>query len=200
MKTTKATKPFVPLHIVHPILAPESRQKIRFAVDPWDDDGLYGQFPEFSEQSEAWKQEVEDMLKKVQEVLTVLHDDPELHCLFSSPDHQNMGWTTNQILMESVDPPRGWRIWCVNLGDNRNLALIFTQNRKLIITTDQFQWRSDKTDEFHWLLRHDRRPDGLYRLKTDSHRLSVVLKVLSDPERAKAYLLARLHCLESISD
>jgi hypothetical protein len=140
------------------------------------------------------------MLKKAQEILTQLHDDPEFHCLFGSPDHQNMGWTTNEVLMQAANPPRGWRIWNVNLGDNHNLSLIFTQDKKLVITTDQFQHRGDHTNDFHWLLRHDRRSDGSYELQSDSHRLSVALKVLSDLDRAKAYLRARLHFSETFTD
>jgi hypothetical protein len=196
----KTFPPFVAGHVVQQILTPESRGQIRFAIDWMDDDGLYGQFPEFSEQSEAWKEEVEIILKKAQEVLTVLHDDPEFHGLFGSPDRQNMGWDTNQVLMESMDPPRGWYIWSINLGDNHNLALIFTQKKELVITTDQFQHRGDHTKDFHWRLRHDRSPNGYGALKTDSHRLFVALNVLSNPERAKAYLRARLHHLETFSD
>jgi len=196
------TKAFVePSSLVKHLLPPEERAKIRFVVNPFDDNGLFDQFPEISEQSEAWTKEAETLFAKAKDVIATLIDAPEYKEYFRNSVHLNMGWKINEVLAQLANPPRGWHIWSINLNDNKNLGLVFTESGELIIVTHQYQHQDDYTQGFHWLLRHDSGGLGRYmELKVDSHRLHQVLTVLADPEKARAYFRARIHCLETFTD
>ena len=193
--------PYAPQHtgLVKTILSPESRAKITLRVDAWDDDGLYGQFPEITKQSELWKGEMLALFKKAEDVLAGLLEDSEFANFFKETVRLSMGWTVNEVLINSANPPCGWHIWSVNLGDNKNLALVFTDQKRLVLGTHQYVYQDDHTQPFHWFLRHDAKPAIHAALRMDN-RLHCVLNVLSDPERAKTFLRAKIHFMETFHE
>lgn len=189
-------QPFqAPSYVTRAYLSSAERSKIQFAVDYFDDTGLYGQFPEERESLKAWENEFSELLKKAQAVISEVSKLPEFGDFFK-PEPIHMGWKINEVLAQVKNPPKGIFIWSINLNDNKNLGLVFTEDGKLVVITHQFQHQNEHTESFHWMLRHDEKFARHIALKMDSRRLHAALKILSDPGKARQYFRARIHAVE----
>jgi hypothetical protein len=182
------------------ILSPESRLRIA-SVPNWRDyDGLWGQFPELSKVSESWKREMDDLFDRATRVLTSLSRSKEFRGYFGKPSRIDMGWKFDEVLKNFKTPPMGHHLWSINLGDNHNLGLVFTSTNQLVVVTDQYCHQGDHNADFHWLLRHDDKLGHHHALKMDSHRLRMILMVLSNRKNTEKYLRAKLFVHETFRD
>lgn len=179
------------------LLTDEERAKIVRAVKAFDDTGLFGQFSEQAGALDDWTKQIETMMEATKAVMGKIVKEKRFAKFFEKPDSLPMGWSTNQILLEAESHPQGWSIWSMNLGDNRNLRLVYTTNGDLILVNDMYQYQGEHTKDFHWFLRHDARPGGIKGLGFDSFRLFLALTILSKLKKARVYFRAKINVRET---
>ncbi len=182
-------------------LSDEERKKITIKPDWMDGTGLYGQFPEVIRAGNQHDVDFQLRMTIIENNLRQLFLEPAFMGFFAKPRRLDIGWTINDVLSNQHNPTTGWVIWSINLGDNKNLTLVFTaESEELLVVNAEYQYQNDHTQAFHWYRRHDKNPRGSHALAFDSMRLYEALEVLSSYEDLCTYFRAFIHAWEQVAE
>ena len=123
-----------------------------------------------------WQSRVKTLTKTAEVVLEALSKIPEFDFVSKSATPLRIGWKIDDFLADWRNlPMKGTHLWSTNLGDNRNLGLVYTTDGRLIVVTHEYSHKNEHMIDFHWLRRHDKDAYGSGGLKVDSLRLAEAL-------------------------
>ncbi len=178
------------------ILSDEVRSKLT-SFRKLDPDGLYGQFPTITNGFQTFQASIASMLVEADEIIRTILDTPEFTLLKEHLGEKRYRASAAQSLDELFFRKEGakqvfvlWSIQQHNINRNLILALI---DRKLTLCTSEYVYQTQHMNTgFHWY----RILSDMEAQEADSYRLHQALTVLSNPQSAWHYLIARAYSIE----